>query len=417
LRRALTAAVLIVGMAPAPGSPQGHQPSRAYGPAAAADAEAAEKLKSLGYSAWSESGAAPGRSGVTQYDRERSSAGYNLYTDYTDAAYLMDMEGRIVHTWKFPAGEGADREFARMLPDGSLLSLGKPLVKQAWDSAETWRVSPKLGEAFTHDLDVLSDGSLLVLSIKNLAYNGYPVTMESIEHLSRDRRLQGSWSSFTALEELHRFHPPTRFDGVGDAPSRDYYNSAKIRVDYYHANTLRVLPDTPLGRKDRRFRKGNWMIGLRQVSLIAIIDQDTKKIVWGWGPGTLDHPHSPTMLPDGQILIFDNGMDRGYSRLVKMNPLTGKVTWTYEGKPRSDFFTAERGFVQPLPNGNLLVTLSGKGQAIELTTEGQVVWEFFHPEVKGDSRRAIYRMIRYPAAMVDRLLGKGPLPRPTAAHP
>jgi Arylsulfotransferase (ASST) len=411
LRRILTSAVLIVGIAAPPGAAQGHPPARPGGPAAAADAEKAEKLKSLGYSAWSDAGASPDASGVTRYDPKRASAGYNLYTDYTDAAYLMDMKGRIVHTWTFPAGSGVEREFAALLPDGSLLTLGKPLVKQAWDSSEIWRVSAKLGHEFTHDLEVLKDGSLLALSLKNLDYNGYPVKMESIEHLSRDRTLQDSWSTFTAMEELRRFHPPTRFDGEGDATAREYYNKANVHVDYYHANTLRVLPETAIGRKDRRFRKGNWLICLRQVSLVAILDQDTRKVVWGWGPGSLDHPHSPVMLPDGQILIFDNGMDRGYSRLVKMNPTTGRITWTYEGKPRSDFFTAERGFVQPLPNGNMLVTLSGNGQALEITADGEVVWEFFHPERQENARRSLYRMVRYPAAMVDRLL------RATAGSP
>jgi hypothetical protein len=383
---------------------QGHGgPSRVYGPAA----ESGEKLKSVGYSAWSAADAEPGKAGVTQHDTKLAAPGYNLYTDYTDAVSLMDMEGHVVHTWKLPAGEGADREFARMLPDGSLLSLGRTLLKQAWDSSEQWRVAPRFGQSFTHDLDTLNDGSLIALSIDEQAtYNGYPIKIESIEHLSaRDRTLRGSWSALKALEELHRFHPPTQFDGEGSATSRDYYIKAGVRVDYYHANTLRALPDTPLGRKDRRFRKGNWLIGLRQVSLIAILDQDTKKVVWGWGPGTLDHPHSPVMLPDGQILLFDNGMDRGYSRLVKMNPATNKITWTYEAKPRSSFFTAERGYVQPLPNGNLLVTLSNNGHALELTPDGQVAWEFYHPEILNGARRAIYRMVRYPTAMVERLLG------------
>jgi hypothetical protein len=397
-----------------PAAPQGHGgPSRADGPSA----ESGEKLKSVGYSAWSASSAEPGKAGVTHYDRQRASAGYNLYTDYTDAVSMMDMDGHVVHTWKLPAGEGAEREMARLLPDGSLFSLGRTLVKLSWDSTEQWRVSPKHGQTFTHDLDVLADGSIIALSLdEQTTYNGYAVKMESIEHLSaRDRSLHDSWSALAALPELHGFHPATRFDGEGDAASREYYKKTGVLVDYYHANTLRALPDTPLGRQDRRFRKGNWLIGLRQVSLIAILDQDTKKIVWGWGPGTLDHPHSPVMLQDGQILVFDNGFDRGYSRLVKMNPATGQVTWTYEAKPRSSFFTAERGYVQPLPNGNLLVTLSSNGQAVELTPDGQIVWEFYHPEIQNGARRAIYRMVRYPAAMVERLLGT-PALKPVGAR-
>jgi hypothetical protein len=362
------------------------------------DREAVERLKSVGYSAWSDSGASA-ESGVVTYERERSYGGYNLYTDYSDAATLVDMQGRVVHQWRFPAGEGISREFARMLPDGSLLSHGPFLIKQAWDGKEVLRFSPQVGDAFSHDLEILPNGSMLVPSTKGVTYNGYPVNMEYVEHLTPDLRLHCYWSSLESIAQLHRFHPPTMFDVKGRTLDS---------TDYYHANTIRVLPDNPMGRTDRRFRKGNWLICLRQVSLVAIIDQDTRDVVWGWGPGVLDQPHSPVMLPTGEILVFDNGMDRGYSRLLRVDPRTKAITWTYEGKPRESFFTAERGFIQPLPNGNLQITLSGEGRALEMTMDGHIVWDFYHPEMEGGHRRAIYRMIRYPEALVDRLLHPHP---------
>jgi hypothetical protein len=363
------------------------------------DRAAVEKLQSVGYSAWSDRGASTAKSGVVHYEPERSAQGYNLYTDYTDAAYLIDMRGRLVHEWRFPSGEGISREFARMLPDGSLLSHGPYLVKQTWDSVESWRQPPQVGDAFTHDLEILDDGSFVIPSTKGVLYNGYHVNMEYVEHFTADMKLHCSWSSLKSLAQLHRFHPPTIFDVKGRTVDS---------TDYYHANTIRILPDTPLGRRDSRFRKGNWMICLRQVSLVAIIDQASHDVVWGWGPRVLDHPHSPVMMPDGQILVFDNGMMRGYSRLVRMDPRTRAITWTYEGSPRDSFFSSERGFIQPLPNGNLQVTLSGKGRALEMTMDGHLVWDFLHPEMQGDERRAIYRMIRYPASIVDALLAKDP---------
>jgi hypothetical protein len=369
------------------------------------DPETKEQLDALGYSSFSEPGASKARSGVTRYDKAQTFDGYNLFTDYSDAAYLVDMHGRVVHTWHFPAGEGGSREFARMLPDGSLLSHGPYLSKQSWNSTELWRHRPEVGDAFSHDLEILEDGSMLLLSTKGLTYNDRPVNMDFIEHVGPDLALRESWSSLAAIDELHRYHPATIFDVKGPELGT---------TDYYHANTLRVLPATPLGLKDPRFRKGNWMICLREVSLVAIIDKDTKHVVWGWGPGVLDHPHSPVMMPDGQIVVFDNGMNRGYSRLVKMNPATGDITWTYEGSPRGEFFTAERGFCQPLPNGNLLVTLSGKGRVIELNADAHIVWEFYDPDVQLGERRAIYRMVRYPAALVDRLLKRESLPVTTA---
>jgi hypothetical protein len=362
----------------------------------AAAPETGETLHAVGYSAWSEPGASHELSGVTRYDPARSAGGYNLYTDYTHAAYLMDMHGRIVHTWNFQNGEGESREFARMLPDGSLLSHGPSLIRLAWDSTELWRTGPLAGDAFSHDLEMLDDGSMLVPSVKEAQYNGYKVSNEFVEHIDPDRRLIAAWSGLKHIPEMHRYYPPTVFDMKGVTPDT---------TDYFHANTVRVLPDTPLGRKDARFRKGNWLICLRQLSLVAVIDQKTQHVVWGWGPGTLDHPHSPVMLPDGQILVFDNGLERGWSRLVKVDPSRDEVTWTYEGHPRGEFYTAERGFIQPLPNGNLLVTLSGNGQAVEMTMDGAIVWEFYHPQLEGNQRRAIYRMIRYPEAMVAPLLG------------
>jgi hypothetical protein len=50
----------------------------------------------------------------------------------------------------------------------------------------------------------------------------------------------------------------------------------------------------------------------------AALDPDTQRVVWGWGPGTLDHPHSPVMLPDGEILVFDNGMGEHRRAIYRM---------------------------------------------------------------------------------------------------
>ncbi|MEM6733340.1 MAG: hypothetical protein AAF658_17405, partial [Myxococcota bacterium] len=59
-----------------------------------------------------------------------------------------------------------------------------------------------------------------------------------------------------------------------------------------------------------------------------------------------------------------------------------------------------RRSAQALPNGNVLITESDSGHALEVTRTHQVVWEFWNPEVrtnlKTPRRDAIYRLIRYP---------------------
>ena len=62
--------------------------------------EKTERLKSLPYLAWTEEKAETHQMGVTEYQPDRSSKGYNLYTDEQHLALLIHMEGIVVHTWK-----------------------------------------------------------------------------------------------------------------------------------------------------------------------------------------------------------------------------------------------------------------------------------------------------------------------------
>src|SRR5437879_2239059 len=59
-------------------------------PLTSVDPETKEQLDALGYSSYSEPGASKARSGVTVYDRTQAFDGYNLFTDYSDGAYLVD---------------------------------------------------------------------------------------------------------------------------------------------------------------------------------------------------------------------------------------------------------------------------------------------------------------------------------------
>ena len=105
--------------------------------------------------------------------------------------------------------------------------------------------------------------------------------------------------------------------------------------DWAHANTIEVLPPTPLENSDKRFKEGNLLFSLRHLDIIGIVDPFINEIVWCYGPGTLDGQHQPTMLPDGHILVFDNGTYRGHSIVRELDPETGssvgnmKMVWTF----------------------------------------------------------------------------------------
>jgi len=66
-------------------------------------------------------------------------------------------------------------------------------------------------------------------------------------------------------------------------------------------------------------------VSFRDISTIIKIDRRTGRIVWKLGAPPLSGQHAPTPLPDGNILIFDNGAHRldesfPFSRVIEVNP-------------------------------------------------------------------------------------------------
>jgi hypothetical protein len=95
-------------------------------------------------------------------------------------------------------------------------------------------------------------------------------------------------------------------------------------------------------------------------------------------------------------LLFDNGDERGYSRIIELDPRTKEIVWQYKADPPEDFFSDSRGSCQRLPNDNILITESTKGRVFEITRSGEIVWEFYVPEIDESTkaRKTIYRVVR-----------------------
>jgi outer membrane protein assembly factor BamB len=177
--------------------------------------------------------------------------------------------------------------------------------------------------------------------------------------------------------------------------------------DWAHTNTVEVLPDNALAKKDSRFRKGNVLFSMRNVDTIGVIDKETGEVVWAWGPGVLDKQHMPTMLENGNILVYDNGTARKYTRILEIAPATGEIVWEYRSDPPESFFSPTRGSNQRLPNGNTFIAESDSGRLFEVTPEGEIVWEFLNPDLtKAGKRMPLYRSIRYSPQFIEQLLNR-----------
>lgn len=348
-----------------------------------------EALRQLGYVKYSSE--ADDRRGVTIHDRARAEAGVNLFTDDQRIAMAMDMDGNVLHRWEAPESFN-NCEYFELLDDANIVAVcaGSGLVRLDRDSNVVWKLEGRIH----HDVAPVGDGSFLVPNAlpndDRPIYSGHTVNFDDMLHVSAAGEPLDRWRIWDNFERIHALHDSLPLDEGG------VHAVARQKYDYYHLNSIEVLPDTPLGRRDDRFRAGNRLLSLRNANLIIILDPLSDEIVWSWGPGEIELQHMPTMLPNGNILLFDNGSSRGWSRIVELRPDTKQIVWEYRGDPPESFLTKWRGSSQRMPGGNTLICQSDMGRVFEVTSEGEIVWEFWSPNVHEGKRLGIYRFLRIP---------------------
>jgi Arylsulfotransferase (ASST) len=390
LRHKKAAVILLILLATAAFAVWRWQPARAN---SKSTQPSLEEFQSLPYIQWSKEKTIGAKSGVTKYNRRLADFGYNVYTNDIDRAYLMDLAGKNLHTWYF--GKKKKCEYAYLLSNAEMLGvcMGQGIWKVDADSKVIWK-----NRLFVHhDIEPMPDGTFLTIRREwHREYNSYQVIFDAIQRLSADGTLLESWSTYDHLKELQRYHQLTPLDTKTEAPSQRKY-------DYYHLNSVKLLPGNPLEKTDSRFRNGNLLICLRNVNLIAILDKNSKRIVWTYGTDNLDWPHMPYMLANGNILVFDNGLHRKLSRVLEINPVTKQIVWKYEPGPNV-LYSGLQGSAQRLTNGNTLICESMRGHVFEVTRKGEIVWEFRNPEMRNEKRKTIYRFMRIPMLSVPKEL-------------
>jgi len=162
--------------------------------------------------------------------------------------------------------------------------------------------------------------------------------------------------------------------------------------ELFHANSLEVLDGRHVDRHPA-FRKGNLLISCRNTSTLAVLDMDAGKIVWAL-TGAWKRQHDPSLLDNGNILVFDNvGCPNaevlGKSRVLEIDPGDGDIRWSYVGAPGNPLFTHLCGAVQRIPDGTTLITESQNGRALLVDANGASLWEFYSPHRAGPQEQMV----------------------------
>jgi Arylsulfotransferase (ASST) len=343
--------------------------------------------------------------GVVTWDRARAYPGLTLFTGYHDGrfgAVLLDMAGKVLHRWDAAFGDvwpgeaphvrdrAPDRlvtwHGVHLFPGGDLLlnfqggnfPLGGGLVRLDRDSRVKWR----LARNTHHDMAVLPDGTILVLAheyredgvpecVRQL---GPPYYEDVVLTVSPDGEVRGETS---VLRALCRSAYKGLFSVIGTESGG--WQGRIDSTDLLHLNNIDVVTPEQAASLPMA-RAGDLLLSFRNLNAVGFLDPRTADFRWML-TGPFVRQHDPDLLPDGDLLVFDNrGGARGadHAQVLEIDPRTQSIAWRYAGDDRVPLSSEKMGNQQVLPNGNVLVTESWGGRILEVARapEPAVVWEY-----------------------------------------
>ncbi len=333
-------------------------------------------------------------------NQKKAFVGYTLISPYNrllvddpkwaGKVYLLDMAGNPVHTWT----TNHQALYSVLESDGKLLSVMEIpkysqffppggntgiIQERNWSSKVTWEYK---NEAMHHDIDVLPNGNYAVTlwektppEIARQVQGGVAGTemkdgliwSDKIAEVNHQGKIVWSWHSYEHLD-----------------PQKDVIGAILPRYAWTVTNGLKYMEHNPIDGTPA------YLLSMRSTSTVMIVRKTDGEIIWRSPAGLLSLQHDPTLLSNGNILVFDNGLDRVPnpfpvfgSRAVEINPKTNKVVWEFSGGQgpidKLKFFAPIVGGAQRLQNGDTLITDGPKGHIFEVTNRGEVVWDMISP--------------------------------------
>jgi hypothetical protein len=347
--------------------------------------------------------------GLRAVDHDRACPGFTLFAPMSGAGniYLIDLDGKLIHRWQMPYAPG---NYGYLTERGTLFYNGKTaenserfisrqpwkggaVLEADWNGRVLWEV---YHPDHHHDGIRLRNGNVLLLCLDRLPQNlvakvkgGMPGT-EHHGEMYADYLVEMT----TEGDVVWEWHTWEHLD-----PEADCITAVQERrEEWAHGNGVAEMPN------------GDIVVSFRTISTVIIIDRRTGKIVWKLGAPPLCGQHAPTPLPNGNLLIFDNGPHRldhvmPFSRVIEVEPATKQIVWEYREKRESFFFSPRISNAQRLTNGNTLICEGDFGRLFEVTAGGEVVWEYVNPYFGGPpnaQHNRVFRAYRYSAEEIAR---------------
>lgn len=387
--------------------------------------------------------------------------GYTLFAPIqSTTTYLIDICGEVVHTWESDYNPG---QSVYLLDNGHLLrtasahnqsfnpgGAGGYVEELDWDGTRLWYYEySSTQHCLHHDIERLPNGNLLMIAWEKkteaeaLAAGRNPNLLNFGElwpdHIIEVKPTYPEGGTIVwewhVWDHLIQDYDPSR-DNYGDVawhPERFDLNFTGSSggpggggADWNHINAIDYNPALD-----------QILISFHTTSEIVIIDHSTTTteaatstggtsgkggdILYRWGnpqayraglggDQVLFGQHDAQWIVDGlsgegDILLFNNGMNRGFSTVDQLVPPVDsdgayplaaddawgplEAIWSYQAPTPSDFFSPMISGAQRLENGNTLICSGQNGYFFEVESDGREVWRY-HADAG-----PVFRIYRY----------------------
>jgi hypothetical protein len=262
---------------------------------------------------------------------------------------------------------------------------------RTWTAQDVSSTMPPVIVAGTngHDIRLQPNGDALLFGLTRTtmdlsSYGGYSaatVVSDVLERVTPSGELAFAWNARDALD-------------IGNVDPEATNLKAAV-VDFTHGNAIDVMTD------------GNYLLSLRGLSQVIKIDATTGAILWKLGGldgdfefvgdplGGFSCQHGARQLPNGDILLFDDGdshtpaQSRAVEYALDTTAMTATLIWSAEDDP--PLYSYILGYAQRLTNGNTLVTYGTTFRVQEVAPDGSVLWSLHDPNQGFGTYRA-YRI-------------------------
>ncbi|HIA06124.1 MAG TPA: T9SS type A sorting domain-containing protein [Flavobacteriales bacterium] len=362
-----------------------------------------------------------------------ASEGYTLFTPGLNTnVYLIDNCGEIVNQWNFSETPGAT---CYLLEDGTLLRAGTDSLElRDWDNTLLWSYAMNdNGLKQHHDIEPLPNGNILCLLSDNY-------TKAEIIAAGRD---PGNVGAIFILDKLVELQPIGTNDAsvVWEWKFIDHFvqdlDSTKLNYDVVedHPELLDLnFPSahdndwTHVNAVDYNASLDQIIISARHLSEVYIIDHSTTTaeaaghtggnanmggdFLWRWGNPQIYRQGGPSnqqlflqhdcrwvesgYLDADKISVYNNGGD-GTGTFSSVHLITPEISGGIYQKQTNTFLPADFEWswngaflgvtmlegkkcgAYSLPNGNFLICESSRGQASEISKNGDHLWTYKNP--------------------------------------